>query len=259
MRFFAEQAMLARYLEGQLLHYGMSPLRASDGEERQETRRWLEALVAMRKHPEGYRGDLGLILALQLLPTMQFPEEDTPLAELASNVVVLWAEALIDAARTRTYENPRFEYLHRCVRDVRVLDARLLRAGIDVLVSVLLDPGEHEVGRSNVARTLGELGRHAPVPAFFTCLRHCPTLLSMAIERALQAVGDQTPLEPLLAALLDTGEHWKVREQAAYMLGRRGTPEGVHALVEVTREDDSLACHAIDALVLLGENVGDPV
>ncbi|HEU5374334.1 MAG TPA: HEAT repeat domain-containing protein [Ktedonobacteraceae bacterium] len=197
--------------------------------------------------PEADVGNLGLILALRSL--VEGSSADMPM-EQASQLIARWAEGIIDAARLE--KDRRYERLFRLAHEIRLLDTPLVEAGVKRLTAAMLDPGEPERVRCQVARTLGELGRHVPVLAFLACLRTSPISLSMTIEDALQAIESQTPIEPLLTAILDSDEHWGVSEQAAYLLGRQGRPEAVPALVQAAKDDDSLACHAIDALALLG-------
>ncbi|MEO7021518.1 MAG: HEAT repeat domain-containing protein [Ktedonobacteraceae bacterium] len=223
---------------------------------REVARRWLQALAAIRTQPAGDVGHLGLLLALRSLPELPFPVQETALTEIASELVVHWAEILIATARATGHsyqENPRLTRLRLLACDIRLLNQRIVQAGVDLLTSVFLDPGEDERVRDPIIHTIGALGGHAPLQALFACLREHHIPLVMTTECALQALANQFALEPVMTALLDPHEDWKVREQAAQMLGRSHKPEVVQALVQVAREDDSLACHAIDALALLGK------
>ncbi len=255
MRFSTEQTVPARYLEGLLLHYDLPELQTYTRTGVAEARCWLEALAAVHKQPAGDIGDSGLILGLRLLTSIPFSAEDNTLTAFASDLVFLWARAVVDAAHIHTYTNPRFERLRQFTRLIRELDEPLIKAGIEVLVSVLFDSGEDELTRDQVAWVLGELGRHAPVQAYFTALLDGLISPSEVVKHAWQWAGNQAPLEPLLTAVRDKDGDQQVREQALYMLGRRGKPDVVEVLLEVSREDDLLANAAIDALALLGEHI----
>jgi HEAT repeat protein len=255
MSLSAEKTVIARYLEGFLLHYNLPPLQTYTREGVAESQDWLEALIALHKQPGADPGDADLILALRLLATVPLSTEDHTLPAFTSNLVVLWSRAIIDAAPIRTYTHPRFERLLQFTSIIRELDAQQVKAGVEVLVSVLLDPGEQEQTRDLVSWVLGKLGTHAPVQAYFTALREHLIAPSEMVKRAWQASGSQASLELLLAAFLDKDEDWQVREQAVSMLGQQGKPEVVDALVETIREDDSVTIHAIDALALLGKYI----
>ncbi|HEU5378252.1 MAG TPA: HEAT repeat domain-containing protein [Ktedonobacteraceae bacterium] len=217
---------------------------------------WRMVLSTVHQQPEEDVGHLGLILALRFLPDLSSLEMDELLADVASALVARWADLLIATARAtrESYaEDPRLIRLRLLARFVRPLNPRLVQAGVVRLTSALLDPGEHERVRGHLIHTVGALGAHAPLQALFACLREHTIPLVGELERALQVLATQIPLEPVIVAVLDSQEDWKVREQAALLLGRSGKPEGVPVLVTVASGDDSCACDAIDALAMLGK------
>lgn len=202
-------------------------------------------------------GHLALILALRLLPELPDLDQDNALADMASELVVHWADLLIETARAtrESYaEDRRLTRLRLLARSVRPLKQRIVQAGVARLTSAFLDPGEHEQVRCYIIHCIGDLGEHAPLQALFSCLRACPIRVSMELEHALPMLANQVSSEPLIAAVLDPNEHGQVREQAALLLGKSGKPEGIPALIQVAREDDSCASTAIDALALLGKD-----
>jgi hypothetical protein len=227
MSLSAQQTIPARYLEELLLHHELPPLHTYTRAGRARARCWLEALGAVQKQPDGDIGEAGLIPGLRLLATIPFAAEASTLTAYVSDLILLWAEAIVDAARIHTYTNPRFERLRQFTRVIRVLDAHLVRAGVEVLASILLDPGEQERTRDEVSLALGELGQHAPVPAYFTALRNKLISPAEIVQRAWQQAGSQAPLEPLLAASRDTDEDWQVRLKAVEAFGKisRNNPE----------------------------------
>jgi HEAT repeat protein len=247
-----------------------------------EALRWLQALVAQRKSPDGDPGDLGLALALKSLVEVSVVEEwvSSQAMEFEEELIHTWFEELVKAARYQ--RSAKAEKLRILAHDIGLLKEHATRIALNHLIPALEDRSEHV--RAQVVRALGELGERMPLNCLFIPLQDQDWKVSSAAQEvfneqggrllndselvdalenksasvrratveALGEQGERAPLDLLIQALQD--EDASVRWAAVEALGEQGERAPLDLLIQALQdEDEDVHSAAVEALGKLGE------
>jgi HEAT repeat protein len=123
---------------------------------------------------------------------------------------------------------------------------------LDHCIRALAAPNECVAAKA--ARVLGQLGHQRAVEPLIATLRDQGNRLTVfqAVTQALVQIG-AAAVEPLITALENPHEHWRVRNTVPFLLGRIGDPRAVRPLIWALG-DPSYWVHggASEALVRIG-------
>jgi len=215
---------------------------------REVAQRWLRALLEQRVTKEGDPGNLGLMLALKSLAEVSemVGWKASHTATIEKDIITTWIDELHFAVAHN--RKTQIESLASLSYDVSHLRKPLL----EQTLKQVLPEGTEMVDSKIASAVLRFLGEQAPLEPLLAALHHENPEVRAAATQVLARQGERVPIEVLISALKD--ESGLVRETVVHVLGTLGEHVPIEVFLTALQDKNGFVREAaVRALGMQGE------